>query len=391
MRKLAIIVLFASLLLSDTIPLSNEKIELLKLQRQKIEQDIKKGTKSWISPVSISVSATKSQDASSATSEVKSAGLGWNQDIFRSGGIEYSIKSAKDIGAVNLLGIDINEAAYIKQAYTLKAQIERDRLTYRQQELTLKNSDINLLIIKAKYKAGSADITDLSRSTIDRDNARKNLIATKNILQNELFGLKKLIGNKQIDTIKLPNIQLLSEKEYIKNNLELLKYRAMDQSNNTSLQLTKSSYMPKLTFGASAGYSNYKGNIVGYSGDHYSYGLTLSMPLDINNKATIESARLEYLQSKEAGIDRKLELEQEYQMHMNNIADFKEKISVAEDMMKMYDDLYSFTDKQYKAGFKSAYDLESLKNSLQIQKLEKQIEEYNIIIEKISLYFDTKF
>lgn len=391
MRTLAIIVIFTSLLLAETLPLSKEKIELLKLQRQKIEQDINIGVKSWISPVMLSISATKNQDASNSNSEVKSAALGWNQDIFRSGGIDYSIESAKDQGAVNLLGIDINEAAYLKQAYTLKAQLERDKLAYLQQELTLKNSDINLLIIKAKYMAGTADITDLSRSTIDRDSARKNLIATKNILQSELFGLKKLIGSEQINTMKLPNIPLLSEEEYIKNNLELRKYRALNKSNNTSLQLTKSSYLPKLTFGASAGYSNYQGNIVGYSGDNYSYGLTLSMPFDVNNKATVESARLAYLQTKEASLDRKLELQQEYQIHINNIADYKEKISVAEDMLKMYDDLYGFTEKQYKAGFKSAYDLESLENSLKIQKLEKQIEEYNIMIEKTALYFDTKF
>jgi outer membrane protein TolC len=391
MRRLAIIVLFTSLLLAKTLPLSQEKIELLKLQRQKIEQDIKIGERSWISPVSLSASATKSQDASNSESEVKSVGLKWNQDIFRSGGIEASIQNAKETGAVNLLGIDINEASYLKQAYILKAQIERDKLTYQQQELTLKNSDINLLITKAKYIAGSADITDLSRSTLDRDSARKNLISTKNALQSERFGLKKLTGNVNIDTIKLPDVPLLSEEMYIKNNLELRKYKAQDRSNHTNVQLTKSSYLPKLTFGASAGYGNYKGNIIGYSGDNYSYGLTLSMPLDINNKASIESARLAYLQTKEAGLDRKLELQQEYQMHLNNIADFKEKISVAQEMLKMYEDLYGFTEKQYKAGFKSAYDLESLQNSLKIQKLEKQIEMYNIMIEKLSLYFDTTY
>ena len=77
-------------------------------------------------------------------------------------------------------------------------------------------------------------------------------------------------------------------------------------------------------------------------------------------------------------------------MRYDTIADYEEKIGVAEEMITMYDDLYRFTQNQYKAGFKSEYDLESLGNSVKIQKIEKEIQGYNIIIEKIALYFDTK-
>jgi hypothetical protein len=59
-------------------------------------------------------------------------------------------------------------------------------------------------------------------------------------------------------------------------------------------------------------------------------------------------------------------------------------------MTDMYNELYSFTQKQVKTGFKSQYELQSLGNSLEIQTLEKKIQNYNILIEKISLYFDIR-
>lgn len=59
-------------------------------------------------------------------------------------------------------------------------------------------------------------------------------------------------------------------------------------------------------------------------------------------------------------------------------------------MLGIYQELYSFTQNQVKAGFKSKFALESLGNSVEIQKLKKELQTYNILIEKIALYFDTK-
>ena len=77
-------------------------------------------------------------------------------------------------------------------------------------------------------------------------------------------------------------------------------------------------------------------------------------------------------------------------MRVASIGDYEEKIGVAEEMIAMYDDLYTFTENQVKAGFKSSFDQESLGNSVQIQKLEKRIQQYNIQVERIALYFDTR-
>lgn len=390
MRSVVLLLCLVSLAFSEETPLSQEKAELLKLKREKIQEDISRGKTSWIAPLTLSASVTKNKDTSDIQSEVKNADISLSQDIFKSGGIYYTMEQASASGEANLLGVDLQEASYLQQIYTLKAEIERDKLKYKQTELKLKNTDIDLFIIKAKYKVGSADISQLNRATLDRDNARTELIVVKNTLRNEEHSLKKLVGQENSEKIVLPDIPLISMDDYLQGNLELLQYSAQDKSDDASWKLTRSSYLPKLTVNGSLGYSDYQGDIVEYKGDTYSFGAILSMPLDINTRATIESGKLQYLQTKTAQLDRKLELEQEYEMRTNTIADYEEKIGVAEEMERMYDDLYSFTDNQYKAGFKSAYDLESLGNSVEIQKLEKQVQNYNILVEKISLYFATK-
>jgi len=390
MKTLIIFVLFIGVLLGDDLPLSEQKEELLRLKRQKIREDIDAQKKSWVSPLIFSLSANKNKDAIDMESETKNAGLQWSQDLFRSGGIFYTVEQANALGQANLLSIDREEAGYLKQIYTLQAQIERDTLKRRQNELTLKNSDIDLFIIKAKYKVGSADISELNRATIDRDNARTALIVIKNTLRNEVYELKKLIGHEKIDTLILSDIPLISKTEYIKHQLELLQYEAQDKSDDAAWKIARASYLPKLTFNGSFGYSDYQSDLIEYNGNNYRYGAVLSIPLDINTRATIESSRLQLLQTRTAQLDRRMELEQEYEMRFYTIADYEEKIGVAEEMISMYNELYSFTDNQVKAGFKSTYDLESLGNSLDIQRLEKEIQSYNIEIEKISLYFDTK-
>jgi len=87
MKKFLLVVCILQVIYGNELPLSSEKEALLQLNRQKIEQDANINRKSWIAPVLLSVSANKSEDASKLESTSKNAALGWNQDLFRSGGI----------------------------------------------------------------------------------------------------------------------------------------------------------------------------------------------------------------------------------------------------------------------------------------------------------------
>lgn len=390
MKKIFYILISLGLAFGDSLPLSEEKIEILKLKRQKNAQDVDVEKNSWISPLIFSASLNNSKDETYKESQTKNAAINWNQDIFRSGGIFYTIEKAEASGQANMLNIDMQEANYLKKIYTLASQIKRDTLKHEQSELILKNRDIDLFIIKEKYKAGSTDISELNRATIDRDHARTDLIAAKNLLRNEQHELKKLAGYKKIETIILPDIALISKSEYLKQHLELLKYQAEDKSQSAIYKIAQSSYLPKLALNASYGYTQSSGDIVDRDGENYRYGAMISMPLDINAKSAIESERLQLLETRLTQIDRKLELEQEYEMRFATISDYEEKIAVAQDMLNLYNELQTFTQSQVDVGLKSSYELDSLKNSVTIQGLEKEMQFYNILIEKISLHFDTK-
>jgi outer membrane protein TolC len=389
MSKLLLFTLLCVTVFGENLPLSEQKTELLKLKREKILQDGESGKNSWVSPVMLSTAINKNNNPN-LDSQTDSVGLDWSQDIFRSGGISYSITQAQTAKDANLLGVDREEALYLKQIYTLMTQINRDKLVYKQNELSLKNRDIDLFIIKAKYKVGSADISDLNRIAIDRDSVRTNLITLKNMLKNEEYQLKKLTGDVTIDTLQLPDIPLISKDEYMKSHLELLQYNQKEKLDEAISGVTRSAYLPKLSFMGSLGYTKFESRLNNYQGNDYSYGAVLSMPLDINRNSKVESSRLQLLQTKTEGLDRKLELEKEYEMHLSTIEDYKEKIVLAKETIEMYEELYSATDAQVKAGYKSKYDLESLKNSVEIQKYEQEIHKKNILIEKISLYFDTR-
>lgn len=390
MKKMLLVFISTMIVYADSEPLSVQKKEILNLKRERIQKELSISQDSWISPLMLSLSINKNDSPAQSVSELKSVSLNWDQDLFRSGGIDYTIENSKATADVNLLGIDREESTYLKQLYTLKAQIERDKLKQTQDELSVKNMDIDLLIIQAKYKAGISDITQFNQATLNRDNARTNLIVVKNNLLSEMFELRKLTSADDLDAVSLPEIPTLSKEEYLKQNLELLQYTKQDLADESSWKNTRSTYLPKLAFNGSYGLQNYKNEITGYSGNAYNYGLTLSMPLDINTKDTVESAKLQYLINKNSKTDRALELEQEYGKHINNVQDYEQKIALADEMIKMYEELYDFTQKQVQSGFKTSYDLESLLNSLKIQKLEKEIQNYNITIEKITLFFDTK-
>jgi outer membrane protein len=83
-------------------------------------------------------------------------------------------------------------------------------------------------------------------------------------------------------------------------------------------------------------------------------------------------------------------LSQKYDEVIDNINILKEKIKIAKQIKKSYETLYDVVKEQFNAGLKTVYDVQSLKNSLQIQNLEVEIQKYNITLQKIDLYFDVK-
>jgi len=389
MRAILLSLCLSSLLFGDS-PLSDEKAQLLELKRQKLISDADKLQNSWISPINLQAGWTKNVNAGKFGGTTTSAGIRLNQDIFRSGGIWYAIDYAKAFAQASKIGIDIEEANILKRLYTLKVQILRDEMKVRQSKLLLKNREIDVQIVKENYKAGDADVSQLNRVTIDSDSARTALINAKSLLRSEKYELKKLIGDKDIKALKIPEIPLVDKENYLEKNLEVLRLQKQIESDQAYYKTTRAKYLPKVTLSGNYGYSKFRGDLQNYDGDEYSYGAQLSVPLDINTKNDIQSNKITYLQSKLSLKDKKSEFEKEYDKRFYTISDNEEKIKVSQKMLNMYDELYRFTRSEVQAGTKTKLDLNSLANSREVQKLEQQIQEQNIILEKMALFFDLK-
>ncbi len=387
MKKVIFALGSAVLLFADS-PLSTEKAKLWELKKQKLQKDTAKLKNSWISPLKLFAKYNRSVNAGNFDGTSYSASLQLRQDIFRSGGIWYAIDYAKAFGEAQALGIEIKKAAQMKMLYMLKVKIEREKLKLRQSKLLLKNRLIDVEITKESYQSGNADISMLNRVVIDSDNARNRLINAKNMLRNEKIELKKLIGDKSVEELEIPKIPLVDKDFYLKHHLELLRYKKQSDAAKAQFKAVRSNYLPKVTVNANYGYSKFRGDFQNYDGDEYGYGIGVSMPLDINTKYDVESNKLAYLQTRLEEKDREKELEIEYDKRLYNIDDFKQKMKVSRQMLKMYDELYRFTLMQVKAGLKTASERDSLANSKKIQQLEYEIQQKNIELEKMALFFD---
>jgi outer membrane protein TolC len=384
MKKI-IISLIASLSLASV--LSETKNQIFNAEANKSKEDSNALKNSWINPALINMSYTKNHQ-NEVTSDIKTIQIVWNQDIFRSGGIYFAIKYAKALGIYNLDLIKQQKLGLIKQAFSLKTQILRDKLLLKQNELKLANLEINVKVTKDNYLAGNADISDMNNILVQRDTQKMANLSLKQAIQQEIKELKKLT-NKNFELKEFP---LITKQEYIKQNIAIKTLNAKSQSDYAKAKTTTASYLPKITANLQASHSDYDSEIdkQDYSDKPWSVGLTLSMPLDINYKANIQSAKINYLKSKLDIQDKKDELSQKYDEVIDNINILKEKIKIAKQIQDSYKSLYNVVKEQFNAGLKTVYDVKSLKNSLEIQNLEVEIQKYNIILQKIDLYFDVK-
>ncbi|NPA81175.1 MAG: TolC family protein [Epsilonproteobacteria bacterium] len=387
-RVFVVILIFLDLSFATT-PLSENREQLFDIERKKAQKEADKLKTRWISPIEINGFYTKNKSLQDIKeSDYSGISMSWKQDIFRSGGIFYAIEYAKALRKYNLLNIDLKEAKEVERVYTLKCQIERDRLKLKQAKLLLENRKIDVLVVKEKYKAGNADIERLNTAILNEEREKDNVISLESLLKQEIYELKKLTGDKSVDISEIKSLKIPSKEEYVEKNMEYLLKKRDIATQKKMLSVKKASYLPKFYVNASLGYKKIEGGFLSGEGKEYSYGLGFNMPLDYNAKKDIESSRLSYLQSKVSKADKKDELSFEYDKRMEAIKSYEEKIESAKRREKLYKELYDFVKEQVVAGFKTDLDLKSLGNSLKIQELEKKIQTYNILIEKVNLYFD---
>ncbi|PHR58895.1 MAG: transporter [Arcobacter sp.] len=355
----------------------------------------KKLRDSWIQPLQLRYSISKSNpynETGSPTQKTQNAAIVMDQPIFKSGGIYYGIKFAQASYAYNKYSIDVAKRKMIKDAVSLLMQIKQGRLSITKQELQIDNSRINLEQKKEQYLNGQLDSGFLNNAIIEKNKVTQTLYDLQTN-QERLISKFGAISDLNYEEARVPSLDLISQENFLENNIDVKQVQSEGEKNLYNKDVTLSKYLP--TVSITAGYNWDKLENPSFAGSnvpsppetaYYNYGLKASMPIDFNSLRDVESAQVQYLKSLVLVEDKKRELLALYEQVSENLKNFQKKIALSKENETLYATLLSDTQQLYTAGYKTQYDVQNLKNSVEIEKVEQKIFELDKQLELLNLY-----
>jgi outer membrane protein TolC len=111
------------------------------------------------------------------------------------------------------------------------------------------------------------------------------------------------------------------------------------------------------------------------------------MPLNFTASSDIEQTRLNHLISKKELEDELISSKSEYEEALLTIKSYEDRIKLALEDIKLYDELLSVNEEEYKAGYKTIDDVETIRNSKLVRELDIKLYKLNIQKEILNLYF----
>ena len=372
--------------------LSSEKQTILRQQQEIYDSEHEKLRTNWIAPINLNAAYHYDKSALGNThSDMKSISASISQDIFRSGGINYQIDYADAKFQTNSVTLQRQIASLNETLFTALLTVQKSLLQLEQSRLRLNNQEIEIFIKRQLYDAGKVDITELNNALMMKSNELKIYASTKYTIAQQRFEVAK-ISDINPETFAIPRFELVMKEDYVQNQFDLQYSRSQSDTLGKLYGVTRSNYLPSLAVNGNIGYQSYdpKELPTSYSGDYYSAGLSLNLPLVYNASSTIQEAKASYLQEVAATADKRRELEATYAQSIEKIESYREYIAITAENLKLYDELIRVIDAGVNAGTKTGYDLQTLKNSKRIEELEIQINEINIQIELAKLHFSLK-
>lgn len=381
MKKL--ILLSISLVLSLNAQVIKENV-LDKIQKQKqkssLEADLLKD--SWIAPVELGVNITKNRFIDKTYSTSKKAYLNFEQDIFKSGGIYYTIKKGK-------VSQNLAKEQFTKDLNTLKVALFKNvlelkvlDLKIKQQEYLIKNKTLEVEKKQEQYLNSLIDIEDLDTAIIEKNdllNQIEDLNASKDEYEK---ALQKQTKVSYLD-IDIQELKIIPLREYLNENQELIIQKLNSKISKYDKQIKDSSYLPKVSLFSQVGYEDNSSS--GLEDNYYNYGAKITIPLDYNMNKNKEIARVDYLLSKLEENIKKDDEEIKYKTILKKIKIIDKKIKNSNLSIKKYTSIYNQTQELYESLLKTKQDLITIENRLNSSKLDikiftlqKNIEVYNL-------------
>jgi len=360
------------------------KQEIINEQKKEIEANAQKIKYDWIAPLNLSSTYSKTNTQDDAVSDTS---VNLNQDLFRSGGISYKIDYA-DVKLENsLTSLALENTSLYEELFSGLLEYKKLYLILQQNHFTLLNTEIDVFLKTQQYKAGDVDITELNRALRERNAALKIELTAKQAIVEKEIELKKLT-DRELDSIEIPRFELVSKEEYKESNYDLLVASTNKELADKEYKITKSSYLPTMSANAAYGYRD--NSNINFHDDYYTLGVTLSMPIDYNTKATLQESKAIYLQNSLNIEESRVDAIALYDAGVSKIENYQAYKNVTQDNIELYTKLIDITAKAVESGLKSGYDLQTLQNTKRIDELELQVSDINIQIELAKLIFATK-
>ena len=387
----------SSLLFAEAKPLtldsyiSETKQNIFKYDYQKNVSDSLMLRDSWISPIMLNYSYSKSKPYD-ATQISQVAAIKLDQPIFRGGGIFYSVKFANASKKYVDYSIDVAKRKMIKDTVAILMQIKQTDLKILKQDLQIENAEINLALKKEQYLSGQLDSGFLDNAVIERNVVIQSLYDIQTA-KERLISSFHTLSDLDYETTKVPHLELINQDEFLQYNLTLDMAKMQAQRDEHNRGIIRAKYLP--TISVTAGYNWSKSENNKFSAamssfseekNYYDYGFKANIPLNINTFRDIESAKIEHLKSEVLALDKQKELQALFEQVMQNLANLDKKKTLSVANMDIYLKLLNDTKELFNAGYKTEYDVRLLDNSLKMSELDTQIYEIDEQLELLNLY-----
>ncbi len=367
--------------------ISKNKQEQFSYDYEKNEAESSKLRDSWIAPLNLQYSYSRSNPYNSEQTS-QNAAIKMDQTIFQSGGIYYAIKYAQASHKYMDLSVDVIKRKLVKDAISLLMQIKQMDLKIAKQNVQIKNAEINLELKKEQYLNGQLDSGFLDNAVIERNNVIQALYDMQTA-KERLVSQFQTISDLDYKTAKTPHLDYIDEEDFLTHNIVLSMSQSDIEKNRYNKNVVSAKYLPRLSITAGYNWSKSENSQYVFGAnekDYYDYGFKAYMPLDINTFKDIESSKVSYLKAELAIEDKKRELRAIYEQVMQNIENFDKKIALCIENKDIYDKLLSDTRDLYNAGYKTHYDVELLENSLKMQQIDAELFEIDKQLELLTLY-----
>lgn len=384
MKKFLYCFLFSSLLFANEksnevlMPLKNE---IRDLETKSIEEKKEVNKYEWLNDLNISLSQSKDDESI----KTKDYSLILNQKILDFGGISSQIDYANNLFKQEALKIKMENFEDLNTLYKNFIDLKINDINILQNDLNIKNSEIEVDIKKSQYRNGQSDISDLNDAIMKKnllEDSKMNLKLNKVIYENDI----KKLTSYELNNLNIPSISLISKDIFLEKSTKKLYANLESQVSQNEYKKTKSKYLPALNLTGAVGYQD---STTKKSQDYYNYGASITMPLNYTFSNDIEYSKLVYFQNRKKEELTSIELEKVYDSSIETIKQFENRINLALNDIKLYEELLELNQEEFNAGFKADEDVQTLKNSKEIRKLDIEKYKLNIKKELLSIYFQT--